>query len=134
MELDTEDDELDFVLGILPTKYRPVTLEDKLSDFNERHIKWHKLKKGETAELPEAFTRKDDKNVVYVAEKVPTSYDGFRTGDTTVMMLGGSGDMLAYALARQAEKIGAYVSRISAFNLKKMRNNASKDEDATLLA
>lgn len=44
---------------------------------------------------------------------------GLREGDTVAMILGGSGDCLAYALARQAEQAGARVLRIPGFVLKK---------------
>ena len=39
------------------------------------------------------------------------------------MVLGGSGDYLAYALARQAEKVGASVMRIPSFLLKRERGS-----------
>ena len=135
LELGDENEELDFILGNMPTAFRPVTAKDDLKLFNERHIKWRKLEKDEISELPETFTRKDSKNskILYVAEKVPSAYDGFRPDDTVLMVLGGSGDMLAYALSRQAVKISGMVKRISAFNLKNLRESPDKSLDAELL-
>ncbi|OGG53851.1 hypothetical protein A3C20_03430 [Candidatus Kaiserbacteria bacterium RIFCSPHIGHO2_02_FULL_55_25] len=47
--------------------------------------------------------------------------EGLHQGDTIAMVLGGSGDYLAYALARQAEKVGGSVMRIPSFLLKRER-------------
>src|SRR3989338_1004737 len=49
--------------------------------------------------------------------------EGLHQGDTIAMVLGGSGDYLAYALARQAEKVGASVMRIPSFLLKRERGS-----------
>jgi hypothetical protein len=57
--------------------------------------------------------------------------DGLRPGDTVAMLLGGSGDRLAFALSRRAETIGAKVLRVPAFRLDAERD---KDQDAALLA
>lgn len=57
-----------------------------------------------------------------------------KQGDVVSLILGGSGDYLAYALSRQAEKIGVRVMRVPAFVLKDKRGGESKDDDALLLA
>ncbi len=60
--------------------------------------------------------------------------DGLMPGDTIAMILGGSGDNLAFALSRQADEIGAKVMRIPPFILKEHRNGHLKGDDHILLA
>ncbi|GMU74376.1 MAG: hypothetical protein AMXMBFR44_5730 [Candidatus Campbellbacteria bacterium] len=60
--------------------------------------------------------------------------EGLREGDTVAMILGGSGDYLAYATARRTEKLSGQVLRIPSFVLKDRRGSADKDDDAMLLA
>lgn len=55
-------------------------------------------------------------------------------GDRIAMVLGGSGDSLAYALSRAGESADAKVFRIPSFRLKEERGTAEKDDDAKLLA
>ncbi len=57
-----------------------------------------------------------------------------KQGDVVSLILGGSGDYLAYALSRQAKLVGAQVMRIPSFALKEKRGEESKDDDAALLA
>ncbi len=59
---------------------------------------------------------------------------GLQENDVIGMVLGGSGDSLAYALSRTGEAIDAKVFRIPAFQLKKERGEAEKDNDAELIA
>lgn len=59
---------------------------------------------------------------------------GLKENDAIGMVLGGSGDSLAYALSRTGEAIGAKVFRIPAFQLKKERRKVEKDNDAELIA
>lgn len=47
----------------------------------------------------------------------------FLPGDIVAMVLGGSGDRLAYALSRRSDEIGASVYRIPPFVLQGVRNN-----------
>ena len=68
---------------------------------------------------------------------VPAEYDGLSSGDRVVMVLGGSGDRLAYALSRRGEEIIADVVRIPSSELKRFREsiNATKEDDhKTLVA
>ncbi len=83
------------------------------------------------------------KNLLAEAEEglvshVPVEFDGLKPGDHLVMTLGGSGDYLAHAAQRQAQKIGARVSRIKPFDLKVERggdaSKKAKAEDHLLLA
>jgi hypothetical protein len=60
--------------------------------------------------------------------------EGVRKGDTVAMVLGGSGDYLAFALSRRAQEIGARVMRVPSFTLKKHRATEKKDDDASELA
>lgn len=55
-------------------------------------------------------------------------------GDTIAMSLGGSGDLLAFATNRLAQKVGATVVRIPPFQLKAARGDDETDQDAQLLA
>lgn len=57
-----------------------------------------------------------------------------RPNDTIAMLLGGSGDYLAYALSRRADEVGARVLRIPPFSFSAWRGAGSKDNDAFLLA
>jgi predicted Zn-ribbon and HTH transcriptional regulator len=54
---------------------------------------------------------------VEVPYKVPAAFDGLRRDDTVVMLMGGSGDRFAFALARNGQPLGATVMRVPAFNL-----------------
>lgn len=57
-----------------------------------------------------------------------------RSGDTVSMVLGGSGDYFAYALARRGEEVGASVLRVPAYLLKQWRDGSDKSGDHILLA
>ncbi len=105
-----ETAELEWVKGNTPVKWRAKTEEDDLSHFPEHHLKG---KKG--------------------SEKVPAEYEGLQTGDTVVMVLGGSGDYLAFAISRHAEDIKAQIVRVPAIKLKEFRKEEDKDKDAQKL-
>ncbi|MBI4135120.1 transposase [Candidatus Uhrbacteria bacterium] len=134
LELENDDAELDFALGRFPVAFRAITAEDDISGIPPHRIKWYKLKKDEPVEedVPEGHIRTEGKER-YIAMKVPAAYDGLQAGDVVAMTLGGSGDILAYALSRRAGEIGAKVLRIPPFVLKDHRA-ADKEEDATNLA
>lgn len=135
-ELETETGEMDFMLGRFPVKYRLVTSEDDLSTFQAHHIKWRTLKSGqETDQVPEGQTEVED-DTGNVAEKVPAEFDGLKPDDTVGMILGGSGDRLAFALSRRGEEVGAQVFRLPPFVLKDQcdKLGKSKDNNAQLLA
>lgn len=136
-ELESDTDELDFLLQRFPVKYRAVEEGDDLSQFPAHHIKWRKAKKDEDlSQIPENH-RKVDGKLVYIVSKVPTEFTGLQAGDIVGMVLGGSGDRLAYALSRRGEEIGAKVCRLPPFALKEWRETLlknDKDDDAGLLA
>ena len=117
-EISDEQAELDFVFGIMPTRWHEAAPGEDLSQFKPHHVKT-RGKKGEEK------------------KQVPTSYEGLRTGDVIGMILGGSGDYLAFGAAIRAEKIGASVLRIPPIKLKRKRLAEKQDDsenDASLLA
>src|SRR3989338_1367675 len=61
LEMETELDELDFVLGQFPTSWRSIDFaRDSLSNFPEHHVKWRKLKDTEDpTKFPQTFLRDD---------------------------------------------------------------------------
>ncbi len=127
LTLETETDELDFILGRYPIKHRDITPADELSSFHRHHIKWKKVK--DIDGLPDKHLRKEGKDIL-LATKVPAVFDGLGPGDTLVMCLGGSGDRLAYAAAKQSS---VSVLRLPPFVLKDKRGKEEKDNDPKLL-
>lgn len=115
-DLDDETAELDFVLGRLPVTYREAKEGEDLSSFIARHVKRKELEGGKER------------------VSVPSAYEGLRAGDTVAMVLGGSGDNLAFALSRRAEEVGAKVLRLPPYVLNERRAEDDKDRDAELLA
>lgn len=133
LKLETEQDELDFVLGVLPTSWRAPEDNEDLLKIRPHHIRWKKCSAKEASALPPSRVKKENKQF-YLTERVPATYEGLRKGDAVAMVLGGSGDYLAYALSRRGMKVGATVLRIPPFLLKKERDEGKKDADAELLA
>lgn len=119
-ELATDTDELDFVLGMYPIRYRRVQEDEDLTVFQQRHIKYRILKEPSGS-----------REVPY---QVPRSYEGLKPGDVVGMILGGSGGRLAAAFSRRAEENGAMVLCIPPFVLKDHRGDASLENDAGTLA
>lgn len=136
LDLADDDAELDFALARYPLSHRPIREDETAASWAKRHVTWKRLKKGESADgIPEAHLRRAGKDV-FVARKVPETYDGLATGDTVAMALGGSGDRFAYALSRRGDELGTgtRVMRIAPFDLKDRRGGADKADDAALLA
>ena len=135
-KIDLPDDqaELDFVRTLFPKSYRAVKPTDNLAIFLAHHLQWKKAKNSQSAVgLPEGFVCKVGKDVM-ILDKVPAIYEGLQAGDVVGMVLGGSGDRLAAALSRRGEHIGATVWRVPPKDFSFWRGEASKDEDANLLA
>lgn len=133
-DLPDDQAEFDFVWGQFPIRHRNITPEDQISDFRPHQLKWRKLEDNEDpgsfpAERLEKRGRK-----FYTVAKVPSEFEGLRADDTVAMTLGGSGDMLAYALTRRAEVIDATVLRLPPFQLQAERGEVCKDQDAVLIA
>lgn len=123
IKLETEQDELDFTLGCLPTGYRDVSVGEDISQ-----VKSHHLLKDDPEE---AAKKKRELRL----DQVPKGYIGFKAGDVVAMALGGCGDNFAFALSRMSEKLGAgtKVMRIPPFILEDARGTDSKDQDHILL-
>jgi len=114
IELKSESDELDFVNGRLPVKWRKPAPDEDLSDFAPHHIQRSKKTKEVT--------------------KVPAAYDGLRSGDIVAMMLGGSGDYLAYAMVRRCLDLEhSRVMRVPGYVMKEYRSE-DKEHDSVHLA
>ncbi|KKT74602.1 MAG: hypothetical protein UW71_C0018G0005 [Parcubacteria group bacterium GW2011_GWB1_44_7] len=123
-ELETEQDELDFILGKWPIngKFRDASEDENLSVFFPHHIIKDNLAKA----LLEGRA--------YKPTKVPIAYDGLREGDLVGMALGGMGDRMAYAVSRAGEKRGFAIKRIPPIRLKEARGEANEGFDSELLA
>lgn len=116
-KLETEQEELDFVLGIYPIVYREAKPDEDLSVFRAHHIKERKKAGAEEK-----------------TKYVPEVYDGLRPSDVVVMPLGGSGDRFAFALSRRGEEIGAKVYRITPRTLmEKLTEPSRTDKESDLL-
>jgi hypothetical protein len=126
--------ELDFVFGIFPVNFRKAEQGEDLTKFKPHHIKWRKAKESDDLSAYQEANRRLEKKKWYVADKVPTYFDGLQAGDTVAMILGGSGDRFAYALARRGEEIGARVLRIPTFVFSRFRQGKEKENDACELA
>lgn len=112
LELKTEQDELDFVLGFYPVSWRAVNRYDDISQLAEHHIRRDKITKN--------------------PKMIPKEFGGLKSGDAVLMIFGGSGDRLAFAINRRLKKIGGRILRITPYHLKEKRIN-EKDYDHELL-
>ncbi|MBI5003933.1 transposase [Candidatus Kaiserbacteria bacterium] len=130
-ELADEQAELDFARGVFPVSFRVLRNDERITDIPVRHLKLKKLKAGQEAREDRIVRDGKDRSV---AVKIADAFDGLKSGDRVAMILGGSGDCFALALARRGEDIGASVHRISPANLLDRRGDASKGQDAELLA
>ena len=119
IKLNSEQDEMDFLQGIFPVKYRKITEEDDMELIKVSFpVHLLKITKGEI-------------------KKVPSEFAGPETGDKIAMILGGSGDYLARAFAEKGKTEDFAVYRIPPKYLAQERGSQKdndKEEDATLLA
>lgn len=110
-----ETAELDWLKGQYPTSFRLLEPGEKYDDIPEHHLTY---KGGEV-------------------NKIPETYDGLSPNDTVIMILGGSGDRFAAALAKRGEKLDAKVLRATPDKLKCFReaqnNGKGKLADSELL-
>jgi len=114
LSLATETDEFYWLRGQYPLSYRKVASKSDLDNAVLFYVKWKKV--SETVGLDTELLKQVGKDW-YIASDVPSAYQGLQTGDQVAMVLGGSGDNLAYALARQAKLVDATILRIPPFSL-----------------
>jgi hypothetical protein len=148
LELDTEQDELDWICHTLATGYRDVLPGENVSTVPSHLVKRDDPKEAAKQKRP------------VKPDRIPVGYTGLEAGDLAVLSLGGIGDLLAYSIWRNGEKAGFTVKRIPPYRLKEEREKAylrrekisaeelsgilkdlpnflnalSKDDDAELLA
>jgi hypothetical protein len=128
LNLETETDELDFLLNRLPVEWRDAASESELQGVQVHHLRLRALRKNEPEDGLVVRDEDGKKKVV----QTPSAYEGYKDDDTVVMILGGSGDSLAFALSRRGEEIGAAVYRVPSFVLEAQRDG-TKDKDANNL-
>lgn len=119
-DLESETDELDFLLERYPTSFRSYVEGEELTAIEKRFAKYSTVEDAHG-------------NKVDVITKVPATYEGLRAGDKVVMTLGGSGDRLAFAMSKRGEVIGASVYRLPPFELQARRGERNKEEDIDTL-
>lgn len=119
-KLETEQDELDFIFGKWPKhgKFRVALPDEDFSKFLPHHV----IKDSPTEAILHSRPLKPT--------RVPVAYEGLQKGDTLFLTFGGIGDRFAYAASRN----GIAIRRIPPYILKTERGEASKDDDAGLLA
>lgn len=130
-DLENEQAEMDFLLGHFPVLFRQFTEEDVLTDeVQSHHLKHRKVKPIDTEDTVSIFVDGEKRVVTHIAD----SFDGVKAGDTIVMVLGGSGDYLAFALAKRAEELNASLYRVPPAKLKGLRSGNDREDDSSLLA
>ncbi|MCX6799821.1 MAG: transposase [Candidatus Falkowbacteria bacterium] len=129
--LATEDDELDWLQGRMPVSWQEIQKDHDLGSVFARHVKWKKITPEEAVDAPVGRVIFDKvKKSYYLMHKVPKEYGGFQAGDIILMILGGSGDCLAFALSNRSKEIGAKVLRVASCHLKDERE---KDCEVSLV-
>lgn len=148
--LDNDTAELDFLLHRFPIAWRKVTADELIVWFDpdkdpngirHHHCKWRAVDAKEDASTLRADRlrqRLDPKKGIVTEEvvQIPTKFEGLLPGDTVMMVLGGSGDRFAAALARRGEMLervgggeAAKVFRIPPYALATVRGERDKDDD-----
>jgi hypothetical protein len=127
IQLETEQEEIDWAHRMLPTKFRDATPEDNPDEFLPWHLQWKKVKPEESIEgLPKNHVRVDGK-LTERLHKVPCEFTGLQMGDTVLMLAGGSGNLFGHLLSRVGEKNGSVVMRTSAARAKEFRQASEYD-------
>jgi hypothetical protein len=138
MELNTEQDEVDFIRGKLPMCFRKPMPSDKLTDFLPHHVTW-KAAEGQvpddllhlTRQAKAKKAKKDEEAAPAATEivtNVPEAYEGLKPGDVVVMALG-TGDLIARDIAEFGGEMGVRVFRIPGKTLKDAREARGRDKD-----
>ncbi|MEI8328323.1 MAG: transposase [Candidatus Taylorbacteria bacterium] len=144
-KLETEQDEMDFLNGHLAIKWGRIDPTWDISEVPHHQIIFRSAKEEDVLVSRHASqcryeTKKgkkgapDTKILIEIAEKMPVDWIGLEMNDKVAMILGGSGDYLAYALSFKLSEMGGSVIRIPPFKLQAYRGQASKDDDDVLLA
>lgn len=121
--LKEESNELDWVRGRLPIKWRLATQEDNLDQVFPWHQKWRKPKAKDDTST--AVWSEDETKVL----EIPSDYDGLQTGDVVIMTLGGSGSNMAKGIIARGLQIGAQLQRIPPYQLKEARGDSDDKSD-----
>lgn len=130
-DLPDETAEMDFVKGKVPISWRVPQSDEDVSKFSPHHCHWRKMKKNEKPkDFPKGWTCQGEDKSWQVLTKVPDQFAGLQSGDTVLMVLGGSGDYLAFAMSRRGESMFAKVKRVKPKDLKEYRGNGHKDDDS----
>lgn len=122
--LETEQDELDYILGHFPTGYR-----DALPGEDISSVPSHLIIRDDPKDA-------EKKGRSLKPDQIPSGYIGLQPGDRVGMSLGGLGDLMAYSISRNGQKAGFAVKRLPPFRLKEEREKGhwDKNDDAELLA
>jgi len=127
--LESNQAELDFAHGVYPETMDYAPAGTTIDEYPSHHVTRRKIASNQDPDdFQDRLTEREDGDQYYF--KVPDEYIGLQEDDLVVMILGGSGDLFAHALSRQAETIGATVRRVPPFRLKDNRFFADKDRDA----
>lgn len=114
LTLESNQEEIDFAAGYLPTEFRYARKDEDISDLADRHINWRKICKNEDESDFADYLTEERKGGTYVAQ-VPAGFRGLKEGDLVVTMLGGSGGDFNHALSTEAERVCARVVRVPFF-------------------
>jgi hypothetical protein len=140
LDLETDTEELDFVRHRLPESFRDAMPDEDLSKIPAHHRKLRRLRASDDRDQL-VLVEEDEEGKRFDtprALRIPESYTGLKAGDQVAMIMGGSGDRLAYSLARYAQRLGGgtHIMRLPAYALKDRREAVSltKDDDAQVLA
>lgn len=138
-DLADERAELDFVFGLFPVKWQAFDYDnpdhaEAIAKLASHHVLWKKAGDADSqflADLPGRLIKREKsgkKEEVFLISKFATQFEGLTAGDTALMVLGGSGDALAYALSRRGEMIDANLYRLSGHALKTARGDKPSDQ------
>lgn len=130
IEIEDEQGELDFLHARLPVHWSnvdPQGFDGDISKHPQHHWTSRKLKEGEEnhEQFPPAlvFQMPKEKKAWHIITKLPDQWEGLRKGDIVLMLLGGSGDYLAYAASIKCAQVGAEIFRCQPSALKEFRES-----------
>lgn len=121
LKLETEQNELDFILGRYPVRMRKAGAADTIPDHPEHQLTFSEYDPEKHGIVPDHHKVVRGKKT-FILTEVPDVLEGLKESDKVLMPLGGSGDYLAFAASVQAEKVGAVVLRIPPRQIKEERD------------